>query len=157
MASQQGLATIETFLTVAEMVAQQLRIRAEDRWSANICQLKYVSFCSEFPEVNDQQLFWAAEKWLQSTADRDFLRYPTWVELMSPLYRCENGLANRCWGFKEELPPLVQPTYQQLQMLPPRPAPLKALPAAEPAAGPGLTRRAWAEYIKTLTEHDDGT
>ena len=57
--------TIETFLAVSEMVASQLRIKEADRWSANICKLKFVSFQTEFPEVNDQQFLWAAEQWIQ--------------------------------------------------------------------------------------------
>ena len=39
--------TPDTFLAIAEMVAAQLRIKA-DRWSPQICQLKYISFTSEF-------------------------------------------------------------------------------------------------------------
>lgn len=150
-AQSQPLLTIETFLAVAEMVAQQLRIKESDRWSSTVCQLKYVSFLTDFPEVNDQQLFWSAERWLQSKSEQEFLRYPTWTELMSPLYRCENGLANREWGFKDELPAMVQPTYQQLQMLPRKPEPPKALPSGEPTYH-GLSKQMWADYLRSLTD-----
>lgn len=170
---QQGGLTIETFLAVAEMVAAQLRIKEADRWPPAICQLKYVSFLSEFPEVNDAQLLWSAEQWLQSTAGRGFLRYPTWRELMSPLYRCENGLANRSWGFKPDLPGMCQPTRHQLRQLPAAPQSIAAspdpnnadayvpftteeLPCLPPAAdeGPGLTPAKWADYLTFLAEHD---
>ena len=104
-----GRLTIETFLAAAEMIAAQLRIKDADRWTPTICQLKYVSFLVEFPEVSDQQLVWAAEQWLQTTGGKDFLRYPTWKELMVPLYRSENGLANRSWGFRDSLPVMCQP------------------------------------------------
>lgn len=170
---QQGGLTIETFLAVAEMVAAQLRIKEADRWPPAICQLKFVSFLSEFPEVNDAQFLWSAEQWLQSTGGRDFLRYPTWRELMSPLYRCENGLANRSWGFKAQLPAMCQPTSDQLLLLPAAPQSIAAspdpnntdaympfateeLPCLPPAAdeGPGLTPAKWADYLSFLAEHD---
>ena len=50
----------ETFLAVAEMLASHLRLKEADRWSIPICKLKYVSFQSGYPEVNDQQFLWAA-------------------------------------------------------------------------------------------------
>lgn len=168
--------TIETFLAVAEMIAAQLRIKQADRWTPAICQLKFVSFTTEFPEVNDPQFLWAAEQWLQTTGSKDFLRYPTWRELMSCLYRSENGLANRSWGFKESLPAMCAPTSEQQRLLPPRPGSICAPPdqanasayatfqAARPPqlppaeSGTGLTPRKWAQYLKTLAEEAaDGT
>jgi len=165
--------TIETFLSVAEMIAAQLRIKEADRWTANICQLKFVSFTAEFPEVNDMQLVWAAEQWLQETGGKDFLRYPTWKELMVPLYRSENGLANRSWGFRESLPAMCQPSADQLRQLPPQPRSIAASPdpnnsgaylpfesdhhpALPPAAdeGGGLTPAKWADYLNFLAEEE---
>ena len=165
--------TIETFLAVAEMVAAQLRIKEADRWSAHICQLKYVSFSGEFPEVSDSQFLWAAEQWLQGTGGKDFLRYPTWKELMAPIYRCENGLANRSWGFRAELPDMCRPSHAQLALLPqqprsialpPDPANTGAYvpfqvdhhPALPPARdiGPVLTPQKWASYLEELGEAD---
>jgi hypothetical protein len=166
--------TIETFLAVAEMVAAQLRIKEADRWAPQICQLKYVSFTAEFPEVNDAQFLWSAEQWLQDTGGKDFLRYPTWKELMSPLYRSENGQANRSWGFKDSLPIQLQPSAQQLAALPPSPQSIAASPdphnsgayqvftteqwPALPAASEstGLTPRQWAAYLKQLAEEETG-
>lgn len=163
--------TIETFLAVAEMVAAQLRIKDADRWSAHICQLKFVSFTTEFPEVSDAQFLWAAEQWLQSTGDRDFIRYPTWRELMVPLYRSENGLANRSWGFRDNLPPMCQPGPQQLALLPRQARSIAASPDPNNAAAYvpfetqqhpvlppgldeaiGLSPRQWAEYLTQLAE-----
>lgn len=109
---------IETFLAVAEMVAAQLRIKEADRWSPQICQLKYVSFVSEYPMITGQQLMWSAEQWIQSTT-KDFLRYPTWDEMMAPLFRCEGGRVNRSWGFREDLPAYLRPQRWQLDLLPP--------------------------------------
>jgi hypothetical protein len=163
--------TIEAFLAVAEMIAAQLRIKEADRWSPVICQLKYVSFSGEFPEVGDGQFLWAAEQWLQSTGGKEFLRYPTWRELMAPLYRCENGLANRSWGFRHELPAMVQPSPQQRALLPqelksiacpPDPANTDAYipfqtdshPLLPPPSGCGLTSAQWAEYLNQLAEED---
>ena len=147
-----GQLTIETFLAIAEMVAAQLRIKEADRWSPQICQLKFISFTSEFPEVSDQQFLWAAEKWLQSTAGEDFLRYPTWSELMAPLYRCENGLANRNWGFKDELPQLVAPKPEQLAMLPAPPKTPTALPPADEPTYQGLTKEIWQNYLREVLD-----
>ena len=161
--------TIETFLAVSEMVASQLRIKEADRWSANICKLKFVSFQTEFPEVNDQQFLWAAEQWIQSVSTQSFVRYPTWKEIMSPLYRSENGLANRSWGFKEELPGMCRPTPQQLTMLPsapksiaPSPDPNNAgayvpfestnHPVLPPAETKGLTAEDWANHLESLSD-----
>lgn len=119
--------TAETFLAVAEMIAAQLRIKEADRWSAHICRLKFHSFTSEFPEINETQFMWAAEQWIQGL-DGAFKRYPTWKELMAPLYRTENGMANRSWGFREELPPFCRPTASQLEMLPTTRRSLAAVP-----------------------------
>lgn len=168
---RQSSLTIETFLSVAEMIAAQLRIKEADRWTPHICQLKFVSFTSEFPEVADQQLLWAAEQWLQDTGGKDFLRYPTWKELMVPLYRSENGLANRSWGFKESLPAACQPSGQQLRLLPAAPQSIAASPDPNNASayvpfhtramlalppeqdlGPGLTPAQWGDYLAFLSE-----
>ena len=167
----QGCLTIETFLSVAEMIAAQLRIKEADRWTANICQLKYASFTTEFPEVSDPQFLWAAEQWLQDTGGKDFLRYPTWKELMASLYRSENGLANRSWGFKEDLPLMCQPSAQQVQLLPAAPQSIASSPdpnntsayvpfhvkatlalPPEQDLGPGLTPLQWADYLHFLSE-----
>lgn len=170
---QQGGLTIETFLAVAEMIAAQLRIKEADRWTPHICQLKFVSFCTEFPEVTDRQFLWAAEQWLQNTGGVEYLRYPTWKELMAPLYRCENGLANRSWGFKGFLPAGIQPTTKQIRMLPSKPQSLAAPPDSHnaaayvpfecselPALPPshkedgGLTPAKWADYLNYLAEEE---
>lgn len=120
--------TPETFLAVAEMIAAQLRIKEADRWSPHICRLKFHSFTSEFPEITETQFMWAAEQWIQGLEPNTFKRYPTWKELMAPLYRTENGMANRSWGFREELPPFCRPTDTQLAMLPAARRSLSAAP-----------------------------
>jgi hypothetical protein len=123
--------------------------------------------------VSDQQLVWAAEQWLQTTGGKDFLRYPTWKELMVPLYRSENGLANRSWGFRDSLPAMCQPTAEQLQLLPKRPMSIASSPDPHNAAaylpftadehpalppahdeGPGLTPARWADYLNFLAEEE---
>jgi hypothetical protein len=144
--------SIETFLAVAEMVAAQLRIKRDDRWSSVICELKFMSFCSEFPEVNDPQFLWSAEQWLQGTAEKEFLRYPTWKELMAPLYRCENGLARRDWGFKDDLPQMCLPTAAQQKLLPPPPGPPSVAPLPPRKTGPGLTAEVWEAHLRTINE-----
>jgi len=144
--------SIETFLAVAEMVAAQLRIKRDDRWSSVICELKFMSFCSEFPEVNDPQFLWSAEQWLQSTAEREFLRYPTWKELMAPLYRCENGLARMDWGFKDDLPKMCLPTAAQRKLLPPPPEVPSVAPLPQEKTGPGLTAEVWEAHLKKINE-----
>lgn len=121
--------TPETFLAVTEMVAAHLRVKEIDRWSPHVCKLKFHSFTTEFPEVNETQFMWAAEQWVQNCGP-GFTRYPTWRELMAALYRTENGLANRSWGFRPELPSFVTPTAKQLAMLPTAPASIAA--AADP-------------------------
>jgi len=120
--------TPETFLAVAEMIAAHLRIKEADRWSPHICRLKFHSFTSEFPEISEPQFMWAAEQWVQDTEAGAFLRYPTWGELMSPLYRSEGGRANRSWGPRPELPGFVRFKPEQLAMLPSTPRSLAAVP-----------------------------
>jgi hypothetical protein len=120
--------TPETFLAVAEMIAAHLRIKEADRWSPHICRLKFHSFSSEFPEINEPQFMWAAEQWVQGTETGSFLRYPTWGELMAPLYRSEGGRANRSWGPREGLPGFVKFRPDQLNMLPASPRSLVAPP-----------------------------
>jgi len=164
--------TPETFLAVAEMVAGHLRIKEADRWSPHICKLKFHSFISEFPEVGEAQFMWAAEQWIQACGP-GFTRYPTWKELLAPLYRTENGLANRSWGFRSDLPAFLAPTAEQLALLPATPASIA--PAADPhnAAAyvpftatdhpllppapeepPMLTEEQWQAYLQSL---NDGT
>jgi hypothetical protein len=141
---------IETFVAVAEMVAAQLRIKEADRWPPQIIQLKYVSFQGSYPEVTGPQLMWAAEQWIQSTATRDFIRYPTWDELMSPLFRSENGLANRSWGFRPDLPRYLSPQPWQLELLPTAPRSLAAPPDPANAAAYQLQGAAQAAALAGL-------
>ena len=168
--------TPETFLAGIEMVQQQLRIKRDDQWSAAVCKLKFASFCAEFPEVNDPQFFWACEQWIQRHSDRDFVRFPTWVELMVPLYASENGKANRSWGFKRDLPQQLKPTAEQIAQLPTRARSIAGaadphnadayqrfkssdkplLPSVTAATGDGLTPEQWATYLRQLAEEADG-
>jgi hypothetical protein len=157
--------TLTVFLQGAEMIQQQLRIKEADRWSPDICKLKFFSFCSEFPEVDRTQFLWACEKWLQALTP-GFVTFPVWAELMAPLYGCEAGRANRSYGFKSDLPGFLRPTPEQLAQLPavpitifPNPdrlpllgaaasaTPPKALP---PAAAPSaeLSDETWEAYLK---------
>ena len=110
--------TPETFLAGIQMIQQQLRIKRDDHWSTAVCKLKYASFRSEFPEVNDPQFFWACEQWIQQFSAKEFATMPTWRQLMVPLYASENGQANRSWGFKCDLPAQLRPVEQQLALLP---------------------------------------
>jgi hypothetical protein len=161
------MVTPETFLAVAEMVAGHLRLKDADRWSSHVCKLKFHSFTSEFPEVSDTQLMWAAEQWVQALP-AGFARYPTWRELMAPLYRKEGGLANRSWGPAEGLPKFVQFKPDQLALLPSQPRSMLpppdiqnpdayqvvggAQPVLPPAAekAPGLTDEHWQRYLDRL-------
>ena len=162
--------TPETFLAVAEMIAAQLRIKEADRWSPHICRLKFHSFTSEFPEINETQFMWAAEQWIQGLEPNTFKRYPTWKELMAPLYRTENGMANRSWGFREELPSFCRPNASQLAMLPTARRSLAAAPDPhnseayvpfasneQPLLPPKqeecpLTPERWQDYLKWAQE-----
>ena len=154
--------TIEVFLTGAEMMFAHLRVKEADRWSEAVCKLKFASFKGSFPEVDREQFLWACEQWVQESAGKEFLKFPTWGELMASLYGTEGGLANRSYGFKQELPAFLRPTIQQLTMLPKERQTLKPhlgeayrlLPAAGPLLMPrhtpdvGLTDEQWAAYIK---------
>lgn len=175
MGNQRRL-TPETFLAVAEMIAGHLRMKDSDRWSPHICKLKFHSFTSEFPEVTEAQFMWASEQWIQALGP-GFTRYPTWKELMSPLYRTENGLANRSWGFREvgngegQIPTWLAPAPEQLALLPssirsvapcPDPANAEAYvpfhttdhPLLPPAAdqAQGLTEEQWRDYLNSLND-----
>jgi hypothetical protein len=168
--------TPTTFLAGVELIQQQLRVKREDRWSDVVCKLKFHSFQSEFPEVNDAQFFWACEQWVQAYSHKDFSRFPVWAELMTSLYATENGKANRSWGFKRELPPFVAPTDEQKTLLPGKPrsiagaadptntdayVPFEA--EAHPLLPPvvdndeGISREEWAQYLRHLAEEVNGT
>ncbi len=90
---------------------------------------------------------------------------------MASLYRSENGLANRSWGFKEDLPRMCQPSAQQVQLLPAAPRSIASSPDPNNASayvpfhvkatlalppeqdlGPGLTPTQWADYLNFLAE-----
>ena len=135
----------ETFLSGVEMIQQQLRIKRDDQWSTNVCKLKYASFMTEFPEVSSVQFFWACEQWIQMFSAKDFATFPTWQELMIPLYAVENGKANRSWGFKRDLPAFIAPTPSQKAQLPERPRSIAG--AADP-----LNRDAYEVVITPRTE-----
>lgn len=176
----QASLTFETFGAVIEMIYSHLRLKEADRWGAHICKLKFYSFTSEFPEVNETQFMWAAEQWVQSTDPGAFLRLPTWGELMAALYRTEAGRANRSWGPRAELPGFVRFKPEQLALLPSTPRSLVAAPdqqnldayrtvgrageaeaqglplqpVAEPPllTGTGLTDKEWQDYLKRVQE-----
>jgi len=170
--AQPSSLTPQTFLAVAEMIAAHLRMKEADRWSPHICKLKFFSFTTEFPEVSERQFMWAAEQWIQGLKT-GFTRYPTWKELMAPLYRTENGMANRSWGFKPGLPAFLNPTAEQLAALPSSPRSIAGVPDPEngqayvpftttehpllppaSAEAQGLTEEQWQSYLQSLT---DGT
>jgi hypothetical protein len=155
--------TPELFLQGAEMIQQHLRIKEADRWAAAVCRLKFYSFRSEFPEVDGPQFLWCCEKWIQALGP-GFTTFPVWGELMAPLYRCENGRANRSYGFKQDVPGFLRPTPEQLAQLPavattlfPNPdrlpllgaaageAPRPLLPAAQERT---LTDEEWEAYLQ---------
>ena len=165
---------LKTFLSAVEMVQQALRMKREDFWSPQVCKLKYVSFTSEFPEVNEAQFFWACEQWIQSSGAKDFPRFPTWNQLMGALYNTENGAANRSWGFKRDLPQYLSPTAEQQAMLPATAVSIAGaadpknaaaydryvsphapmLPSVTAATGDGDARE-WAAYLHNLADKAD--
>jgi hypothetical protein len=114
----ESLLTAKSFFVGCEVIFSHLRLKESDRWSETVALLKVASFTEAFPEVNDGQFLWACEMWAQGALSGTFHNFPTWRELMAPVYRRENGLANRSWGFSPSLPKYLQPTAQQLLMLP---------------------------------------
>lgn len=109
----------EAFFLGCDLIFAQLRLKEADRWSEGVALLKLASFTTAFPEVNDRQFLWACEQWCQGVTNGSGFRcFPPWVELVAPLYRRENGLANRSWGFNPNLPHALLPTAQQIAMLP---------------------------------------
>jgi hypothetical protein len=107
----------EAFTRGCRMIERHIRTRPDAAWDTEEFKLKFLSFSIDFPEVSTPQFLWACERWIQD-ATGEFLRFPTWQQLMVPLYRCQGGMPNRAWGFKADLPRYVQPTSQQLAMLP---------------------------------------
>ncbi len=121
----------EAFFMGCEILFSHLRLKESDRWSEGVALVKLASFTDAFPEVSDRQFLWACEQWVQAATGNGFRTVPPWRELVAPLYRQEAGLANRSWGFKPDLPAFLQPTPQQLQLLPMRPQSL--LSSSDPA------------------------
>jgi len=76
-----------------------------DRWSPHTCQLKFHSFTSEFPEVTESQLMWAAEQWIQGLGPGTFKRLP---HLKETAWRIEVG------GSVRSCRPSVRPAAWQL-------------------------------------------
>jgi hypothetical protein len=160
----------EAFTRGCRMIERHIRTRADATWSTEDFKLKFVSFSTDFPEVSTAQFLWACERWIQG-ATGEFLRFPTWQQLMVPLYRCSGGIPMRAWGFKEGLPRSLQPTQQQLALLPSRPTSLppagadnsaayslfaagkegrRLLTAAKASAG--LTVQQWHEHLLQQAE-----
>ena len=156
------------FTKGCRLIAKTIRVRADAQWDDEDFTLKFLSFVEEFPEVNGRQFLWCCERWIQAQTG-DFLRFPTWRQLMVPLYRTEQGLANRSWGFRDDLPNPLLPTAQQKALLPERgrsllPAPdptnsqayavvgggAPQLPPAEPRglSSKKLTTKEWREHIE---------
>jgi hypothetical protein len=111
----------EAFFMGCEILFSHLRLKESDRWSEGVALVKLASFTDAFPEVSDRQFLWCCEQWVQAATGNGFRTVPPWRELVAPLYRAEAGLANRSWGFKPDLPPFLQPTAGQLQLLPRQP------------------------------------
>jgi hypothetical protein len=117
----EGGVAAKWFFSCVETIWGYLRTKESNRWETAVAVLMHRSFVGEFPEVSADQLLWATNQWIQSTAGKEFIRFPAWRELMAPLYRCdEKGLAVRTWGFRPELPPGLQPTPAQLALMPAR-------------------------------------
>jgi hypothetical protein len=163
----------EAFTRGCRMIERHIRIRPDAAWNTEDFKLKFVSFSSDFPEVSTPQFLWACERWIQG-ATGEFLRFPTWQQLMVPLYRCSGGMPIRVWGFKEDLPRSLRPTHQQLAMLPKGSASLppdgaenpaayslvmagsdgqRLLPAAAPDSQ-SLSRKDWIEYLQEGRQRD---
>lgn len=117
--------TFADFLSGCEMVQNHLRIPPAQYWSADVCKLKFSSFQTSFPEASATHFWWACETWIQGVGQA-FSRFPTWAELMSPLYKCQGDCPVRAWGFRDDLPTHLRPQPWQLKLLP---APSLALPA----------------------------
>jgi hypothetical protein len=160
--------TPEAFLAGCELLFAHVRVRESDRWGELACKVKYASFRGAFPEVDREQFLWACEQWIQGTAGQDFLRFPAWAELMTVLYGTEGGLANRSYGFKPTLPAWLQPSPQQLALLPRQPQTLKPHPGEEyrlvtpaearPLLPPrreeeGMTDEQWEAYLRGEASH----
>lgn len=119
-----------SFTKGCRLIDKAIRTRADASWDPEDFTLKFASFSSEFPEVNSRQFLWCCECWIQAQGD-GFLRFPSWKQLMAFLYRTENGLANRSWGPKPDLPPLAQFSADQRRLLPA--AARSVLPPPDPA------------------------
>lgn len=129
------LVTPEAFAAVCEGLHAFIRTPEKDRPHGLLAQMQHASFCNHYPEVNDLQFAYAAEEWKQATTPGEFTRFPKWDQLMAHLYRCDgNGLPVRAAGFKPDLPAYVQPTAQQLAMLPSRDEIDRTPPGANPEA-----------------------
>ena len=122
------------FVKGCTLVAKYIRVRDSADWEPEDFTLKILGFSKDFPEVNDGQFIYACEEWIQAQGQADFLRFPTWKQLMVPLYRTENGIANRSWGPRPDLPGPVQFTAEQLDQLP------AAVQSVEPYPDPIIAR-----------------
>jgi hypothetical protein len=117
----EGIVAAKWFFTCVEMIWAHLRTKESDRWATAVALVMHRSFVELFPEVSADQLIWATDKWIQSTAGKEFIRFPCWVELMAPLYLCDHdGMAARSRGMRPDLPPWLQPTPAQLALMPSR-------------------------------------
>ena len=122
-----------TFIICADQIQSFLRIPEDRRFVEAFLIEKYESLREAFPEVDDRMLVYACEQWMQVA--QEFSRFPTWNELLRSLYRCDaNGTPVRHAGFKPTLPQRVQPTPQQLAMLPSRDEIDRTPPGANPEA-----------------------
>jgi hypothetical protein len=115
----EGSVAAKWFFTCVEMIWAHLRTKESDRWAPAVALVMHRSFVELFPEVSTKQLIWATDKWIQSTAGKEFIRFPAWRELMAPLYLCDHdGMAARSRGMRPDLPPGLQPTPAQLALMP---------------------------------------
>ena len=146
----------KAFVKGCTLVANHIRTRADCKWDEEDWKLKYASFGDDFPEVSSIQFLWACERWIQIQGAGNFLRFPTWNELMAPLYRCENGLANRSWGPKEDLPKSVRFSTDQCLLMPTRPHSIAPAPDPQNAQAyevVGLGAKYLPQLTPTTTEN----
>lgn len=109
--------TPEVVLAQLEAIEAFLRVPSAAQLTADQRKMKLVLLQSEFPETSTAHLCWCVAQWMERCGSEEFRRFPSWEEVLAPLYIELNGRPSRAAGYKKTLCPFLQPAAWQLEAL----------------------------------------
>lgn len=112
-----GAVTPEVALAQLEAIEAFLRLPLAAQLTKEQRKMKLMLLQSSFPETSTAHLCWCVARWMEKVGSDGFARFPSWEEVLAPLYIELNGHPSRQAGYKPTLPSFLRPATWQLQAL----------------------------------------